>query len=187
MAKSASNTIVSTEWNAATGKMVFTVKDHGRIELDIHKMSEANRNHALFDRLKAKVIDTAAIGRADASGAIIPEATRTKLKFEAMLAEVEHLESGTEAWNRGGGGGGRAWSDAKIIEALVRVQKSTPDAMRSMATSRAEKLGKTYRQYLDHIATATAVRQAMRDIEDERLAATTPAVNPDDELAAMGE
>jgi hypothetical protein len=64
------------------------------IVLRLDSTSAENNARALVAGYsQVMVIDTAAIGRTDKDGAIIPEPVRNQMKWERMSRKVEHLNS----------------------------------------------------------------------------------------------
>lgn len=48
---------------------------------------------------QVRIIDAAAVGRADKEGRLIPEAERLQMKWDRMCRLIEHYESGSPEWN----------------------------------------------------------------------------------------
>lgn len=119
--KPKSNTIVTSRYDEARSIIIFTVKDCGDVELDLLKVSQANNHRAAIHGWNQRIPDAAAISRTDKDGHIIPEQTRTRIKYERMNDLCRHYESGTERWSMvreaGESGGGTL-----VVEAIARVQ-----------------------------------------------------------------
>lgn len=100
--------------NAAVRQIVWTDVDAAETAtLHVDRLSPQVREFAMFDRLRAKVTDAAAIERDTATGRSAPVSE----KFAAMRGMIDWLESGTTDWNRKGAGGGDALLWQAVVEA----------------------------------------------------------------------
>lgn len=126
--------------NMEAGTVTFEVKGHSNIVLHMDKVHPDNVRRAGFVGMaQVRIVDAAAIGRTDESGAIIPDAQRTATKHERMLKLVEHYESGSPEWGVKGEGG---FAPSGLFVALCAMQpKRDPDEIRAFVKglSQAEK------------------------------------------------
>lgn len=102
------NQMVKPVINMESGLIEFIVKGHPTLTLDMNKVHPDNQRRASFVGMaQTRIVDRAAVGRADAKGNIIPEATRQALKHERMASLIAHYESGSPDWSVRGEAGFR--------------------------------------------------------------------------------
>ncbi len=166
--KPKANSIITSRFDTDRNTIIFTVKDQGDVELDLSKVHEDNMRQAAIHGWNQRIPDAAAIGRTDKDGRIIPEAERTRIKFERMNELCRHYESGTDRWNRtaeGDGSGGRALT----IEAIARVQGiAYAEAVRRVEALAEHKHGGDTKAALAVLRKAGAIQAAMAEIRAER-------------------
>lgn len=73
-----------------------SVMGAGSVSFDPRQVHEGNRDYAEFHGWKQRFVDAAAISRDPKTG----ESASPSDKLEAIMALVEHYESGTEKWSR---------------------------------------------------------------------------------------
>lgn len=93
----------------------FDINDGGApLTLDMTKIHpDVIRRAACVGFAQVRIVDAAAIGAADKSGAIIPTAERLAMKRARMADLIAHYETGTAEWSRvktGGDTGGYLFS-----------------------------------------------------------------------------
>lgn len=94
------NQVVSYEINTEDGTITFTVKGHSPLVMDMTKLHSDNINRAAFVGMaQVRIVDAAAVNRADKDGNLLDEAERTRIKYERMKKLVDHYESGSADWN----------------------------------------------------------------------------------------
>ena len=89
---------ISVVKNVSIGEIQWNFPTLGVVTLHIERLSQAVRDHAMFDRLADRCTDAMALERADFPGFTVPE----EAKMEALMDMVQHLESGTVNWNKTG-------------------------------------------------------------------------------------
>lgn len=83
--------------------ITFNVKGQTLLTLDVTKVHPDNQRRAMFGGLaQVRVVDMAAVDRADKDGNLLHEDVRTRMKWERMKRCIEHLESGAPVWRIGG-------------------------------------------------------------------------------------
>lgn len=169
--------IIALDERTVTFRFAF-----GLSELVFHldKCSDAIKARAsLVGMAQVRLVDAAAIGRADKEGNIIPERQRVEMKHERIAALIEHYESGTEEWTLSGGGSG-APSAAITLQAIARVKSVTMAEAEGMVKRYADKTfeGDT-RKCLAFLREGAEVAQAILDIKREGIKTN---VNADDAL-----
>jgi hypothetical protein len=92
------------------------VLDMGKLHPDVFKRAAA------VGMAQVRIIDAAAIQRADGNGGVRTEAEMLELKRERMASLIEHYMSGTSEWTKGRAAGGGAIKEAGItLAAMSRV------------------------------------------------------------------
>lgn len=122
---------------------------------------------------QVRIVDAAAVGRADKEGNIIPEFERVQMKWDRMMRLIEHYESGTEEWNLKGTGRTarpKGPNFADIREALRRL---------GIVEEKISGLGE---DKLKELAGSKRVAEKMLEIEKERLTDRADADGMLDEL-----
>jgi hypothetical protein len=87
--------IMKKSINAASRTVMFTFEGLAPVVLDVAKVTDANRNHAMLHGFAARIGDNAAITKGPENGYKVTEAMRR----EAVLELVNHYESGSLEWN----------------------------------------------------------------------------------------
>lgn len=127
------------------------------------KVSAANRVYAELHGWKQRLSDATALSRDPKTG----RSATPEEKFAALVARVNHYESGAESWDmpRTGGGGGRSES-SYILQAAANVQDVDLKTMSERVATNAEKRGVTVDAYLRQLAkTSEAVRTEIANIK----------------------
>jgi len=156
--------------NMEAGTVTFEVKGHTPIILNMSKVHPDNVRRAGFVGMaQVRIVDAAAVGRADEAGNIIPEAQRTATKHARMLKLVEHYESGSPEWHVKGEGG---FAPSGLIMALCAMQpKRDPAEIRefvkglSASEKKALQESETVKAHMPKIA-PEAVEQATAKLEE---------------------
>lgn len=79
--------------------ITFTVKGYDPFTLDVAKIHDDNAQYAMFAGLaQQRMVDGAAVSRANKDGSVKTEAEMLGLKHTRMLAIRDHLESGSPNW-----------------------------------------------------------------------------------------
>ena len=96
--------VIDTETETVT----FNVRGKPSLVLDWSKLHPTVQMKAgLVGMAQVRIVDAAAIGRADAEGNLLGEQERIDLKYARMAALIEHYHTGTDQWTlseRGGTG-----------------------------------------------------------------------------------
>lgn len=170
--------------NVDAGTVVFNVKGHGDITLDIAKLHpDIVRRAALAGMAQVRIVDAAAIGMEDDDGNIIPEADRIAMKHAAMLELVEHYHTGTSEWSRKSSGGG-VGARSITIEALAKTMSCDYDTAKAQVVKRAEAaFGGDTKKALAKLRESATIQKAILALRAERMPAAK--VNADTELDAL--
>lgn len=164
--------------------VTFTVKGMGELRLDMSKLHpDILQRAACVGMAQVRIVDAAAIGKADKSGAIIPEDVRTRLKYEAMAELIAHYETGTDQWAK------RVASDAGAsaaitVEAIARVKSISVEDASRMVDDYASKKGIERAAALRTLREAKAVAEAIVAIKRER---SDNGERADEMLEELGE
>lgn len=113
--KRANWTIAHTLQKTAEGGDLirFAIKGAGELELELSKVSAANRSRAAIHGFVQRISDAAAMARDSKTGA----SATPQEKFEAMKRLVEHYMGGSEDW-----------SPARSVEGVGRPKSENPQA-----------------------------------------------------------
>ena len=124
------NAVFETTVNVEEKTISFRVVGNGNTHtFDMGKAHSANVAYAALHGFKQRLVDNTAISRTNSDGTIRSAATMAKLREEALVAMIEHYESGVERWNvrePGKGGARKPGIDVDIvIRAAVAVKGGT--------------------------------------------------------------
>lgn len=157
--------------DAGSQTVTFNVRGHDALVLHMDKLHPAIiAQAALVGMAQVRIVDAAAVSRTDKEGRIVPEDIRLAMKHERMAALIAHYETGTDQWSQRASGGG-APSTALTVEAIARVKACDYATARRYVDEYAlEKFGGDNAKCLAFFRSAKAVKQAMLDIQNERLA-----------------
>jgi hypothetical protein len=153
------------------------------IVLRLDQCSMENNARALVAGYsQVMVIDTAAIGRTDKDGAIIPETVRNHMKWERMARKVEHLNSGaTTVAPERVARTPRVESLADIRAAIGRATKRDEAGVEKLVQASVRERGGDVEANLRYLSQARSVQMALAEIKAER----APARAADDALDAL--
>ena len=124
------NAVFEVKIDQATNTVAFKVVGNGNIHtLHMDKVHSANVAYAALHGMKQRCVDNSAINRADKDGKVRAPEEQARLREEALVAMIEHYESGTERWNvrePGKGGARKPEVDVDlVIRAAVAVKGGT--------------------------------------------------------------
>ena len=161
----------------ADGNIKFDVIGAGELILHMDRVSVACKDYARFHGFNQRGVDAAALPCDTATGKPAPASE----KYTAIKRIVDHLETGTEEWNMGGGEGG---GKSITLEAIARVQGVTYEEAEARVEKHAkEKFEGDVKKTLAFLRTGARVMTAMDAIRKER----TPAakIDADEALDAL--
>lgn len=160
----------------------FQVRGFPVHTLEMSKLHECIRHRAAcVGMAQVRIVDAAAVTRADKLGNIRSEAEMLRLKDEGIGSLVAHYMSGTDQWalrtasERG--------EDSITIEALARVKAWDLAKARLHAEERAAERGEEIRGYLAFLRNSGQIRDAINAIKAER--AGPNSADADAELANL--
>lgn len=111
--KKRADSVVSVMINQSVREMVFSVAGIGSATLHLGRLHPNVLDYAAFFGLKQSVGDKAAQSKDPTTGLPAPR----QVKFDAIKARIDHLESGSADWSsRGQGMGGDV---GLLIEAII--------------------------------------------------------------------
>lgn len=131
---------------------------------DLRLVHEQNlKRAAAVGFAQVRIVDAAAVPRADADGNLIPEAERTQRKWQNMMRLVEHYESGTDQWNLRQAAAPRQTNLADIRVALAKF--GVEDA----------KIAGMDDEKLKHLAKSKAIALILLEMAQERVSGLADA------------
>jgi len=158
-----------------TGNSVtFKVKGHLDIILDMSRLHpDIIRQAAMVGMAQVRIVDAAAVGRADKDGLIIPEAERLAMKHERMAGLVEHYMTGTAEWSRRAAGGA---SESGLLYRALReaYPAKTEQEIRDFLE------GKSTKQ-----KAALVASEALKPFVDKIRSESTAGINAEELLAGL--
>lgn len=121
------NAVFEATVNVEAGTIAFKVAGTGNTHtFHMDKVHSANVAYAAIHGFKQRLVDNTAINRADKDGKVRSPEEQARLREEALVAMIQHYESGVERWNLrepGAGGAKRATIDTDlVIRAAVAVK-----------------------------------------------------------------
>lgn len=162
--------------------VTFKVRNRPDIVLDMTALHPAIiARAACAGMAQVRIMDAAAVGRADDEGNVRSEDAMLDEKHRRMSELVAHYMTGTAEWTRKGSGGGGARS--LTIEAIANVMGETYDDTLAKIDARAEAAGVDRKKLLATLAKAAAVAAEMKRLRDARMPA--PSVDADAALDAL--
>ena len=185
------NQSVGVSINEEFSHVTFEVRGQGTLILDMGKLHEdIIRRAACVGMAQVRIVDAAAVGKADKEGRIVPEAERNAMKFAKMKALVDHYNSGTATWERVRVASAPKEDSIELIQrAIGRALQVDGDAVSALLDNWTKKLLPDGRQmfkgrdeYVRFLAKSAKVREALALIKAE---AILPAVDADAELAVL--
>ena len=94
------NAVFEVKINAAENTVAFRVVGNGNTHiLHMDKVHSANVAYAALHGMKQRCVDNSAINRADKDGKVRSPEEQARLREEALVAMIQHYESGVERWN----------------------------------------------------------------------------------------
>jgi len=94
------NQSVGYKLDTEQGRITFHIKGQGPLVLDMGKVHVDNVTRAAYVGMaQVRIVDAAAIGRADKDGNLLSESTRNQMKYDRMVALVLHYETGSAEWS----------------------------------------------------------------------------------------
>ena len=124
------NAVFEVKIDAAANTVAFRVVGNGNTHvLHMDKVHSSNIAYAALHGMKQRCVDNSALNRADKDGKVRPPEEQARLREEALVAMIQHYESGVERWNlrEPGAGGPRkpAINTDLVIRAAVAVKGGT--------------------------------------------------------------
>ena len=164
-------------------RVTFKIADGGPDEVLQWDMlhPDVQMHSGLAGMAQVRVVDKAAIKRADDDGNVRTPEEMIRLKREAIHDLIEHYHTGTADWNmrtRAGGSGAQSLT----LLAIAQVESTTYDDAKERVEKWAEGKKMEYKAALSFLSKGTRVRNAMEQIRAKRAGA--PKVDAD---AALGE
>lgn len=157
------NQMVKPVVNLEEQTVTFEVKGMESLVLDMKKLHpDIIRQAAMVGMAQVRIVDAAAIGRADEDGNIIPEEERLGLKWERMQALIEHYHSGTGEWSRRAEGGPRV---SLALQALAEIKGQTLEKAREgLAMYAAKNHNNDEKAALKYLAQGETMQRKMAEI-----------------------
>jgi len=185
------NQSVSVAVADAFDSVTFEVRGQGKLVLEMGKLHEdIIKRAACVGMAQVRIVDAAAVGKADKDGNIIPEAERNAMKFARMKALVDHYNSGTATWERVRVASAAKEDSIELIQrAIGRALQVEADAVGALLDNWAKKrlpdggqMFKSRDEYVRFLGKSAKVREALALIKAE---AIKPVVDADAELEAL--
>lgn len=185
------NQSVGVKVSDAFDSVTFEVRGQGTLVLDMGKLhADIIKRAACVGMAQVRIVDAAAVGKADKDGRIVPEAERNAMKFARMKALVDHYNSGTATWERVRVVSGPKEDSIELIQrGIERALQVDADAVNALLDNWTKKLlpdgARMFQDrdvYVRFLGKSTKVAQAIAAIKAE---AIVPAVDADEELAAL--
>ena len=132
------NAVFETTVNVEEKTISFRVVGNGNTHtFDMGKAHSANVAYAALHGFKQRLVDNTAISRTNSDGTIRSAATMAQLREEALVAMIQHDESGVERWNVREPGKGWAKKAAIDIDLVIRAAVAVKGGTVSYADMRA--------------------------------------------------
>lgn len=157
--------------NVDAGTVTFEVKGMSPLVLEMSRLHpDIIKRAALVGMAQVRIVDAAAVGRADEDGNLIPEGDRLQTKYDRMAALIEHYHSGTAEWSRRAeGGGGRV---ALALEALAELKgMSVEKAEEGLKDFAAKKFNNDTKEALKYLAQGERMQKKILEIRTRRAGA----------------
>jgi hypothetical protein len=173
------NPIISDDFKTVT----FEVRGKPNLVLDMTKLHENVRaRSACVGMAQVRIIDAAAVSRADSDGTIRTLEEMLELKYQKMADLIAHYMTSTPEWNRKRSAGSGAAKDVSGIT-LKAMQRVWPDKdCEALAFRMEQKRGISRREAYAVFAQTREVAAAIAAIKAERA-----TVSADDLIAEMGD
>lgn len=177
------NQLISPKISDDLTKVTFEVKGMSSLVLDMTKLhADVRMRAACVGMAQVRIIDAAAISRADSEGRVRTPKEMLELKHAKMAELIEHYMTGTSEWNRKRGAGGGATKDVSGIT-LKAMQRVWPDKdCEALAFRMEQKRGISRREAYAVFAQTKEVAAAIAAIKAERA-----TVSADDLIAEMDD
>ncbi len=171
--------IISDDFNIVT----FEIKGQPSLILNMSKLHpDVVRRAACVGMAQVRIIDAAAVSRADSDGTIRTSSEMLELKRSKMADLIDHYMTGTSEWNRKRAAGGGASKDVSGIT-LQAMKRVWPDKdCEGLAFRMEQKRGISRREAYAVFAQTREVAAAIAAIKSER-----SNVSADDLLAEMDD
>ena len=115
------NAVFETTVNVEEKTISFRVVGSGNTHIfHMERAHAANVAYAALHGFKQRLVDNTAISRTNSDGTIRSAATMAQLREEALVAMIQHYESGVERWNVREPGKGGAKKAAIDIDLVIR-------------------------------------------------------------------
>ena len=175
------NQLISPQIADDFTKVTFEVKGMPSLILDMMKLHpDIIKRAACVGMAQVRIIDAAAISRADSDGTVRTPKEMLELKRAKMSELIDHYMTGTSEWNRKRAAGGGAAKDVSGIT-LKAMQRVWPDKdCEALAFRMEQKRGISRREAYAVFAQTREVAAAIAAIKSERA-----NVSADDLLAEM--
>lgn len=163
-------------------KVTFEMRGMADLVLDMSKLHpDIIKRAACVGMAQVRIIDAAAVSRADADGNVRSAGEMLTLKRERMEALVAHYMTGTSEWSQKRAAGGTTRDTSGIT--LQAMQRVWPDKdCEALAWRLEQKRGISRREAYAEFAKTKQVAEAIAAIKAERA-----TVDSDDLLAEMEE
>lgn len=160
--------------------VTFEVRGKKPLVLEWDKLSpEVQMRAGLAGMAQVRIVDAAAVGRADSEGNLLSEEVRLGMKYQRMAALIEHYHTGTSEWTLRSEGGGGARS--LTLEAIAIVKSVTyEDAEKLVDAYAQQKFEGDRKKALTFLSKGQRVREEMQKLRIKRAGA--PKVDADTEL-----
>ena len=161
-------------------RVTFEIRGAAPIVLDMTKLHpDIIKRAACVGMAQVRIIDAAAVSRADADGNVRTASEMLTLKRERMEALVAHYMTGTAEWTQKRAAGGEGRDNSSItLQAMKRVW---PDKdCEALAWRLEQRRGITRREAYAEFAKTKQVAEAIAAIKAERA-----TIDSDDLLAEM--
>ena len=115
------NAVFEATINVEAGTIAFKVASTGNTHIfHMERAHAANVAYAALHGFKQRLVDNTAISRTNSDGTIRSAATMAKLREEALVAMIDHYESGVERWNLREPGKGGARKPGIDVDIVIR-------------------------------------------------------------------
>ena len=132
------NAVFDVKIDAAANTVTFKVVGNGNTHvLHMEKVHSANVAYAALHGMKQRCVDNSALNRADKDGKVRSPEEQARLREEALVAMIEHYESGVERWNLREPGAGGTKKPTIDVDIVIRAAVAVKGGSVSYADMRA--------------------------------------------------
>ena len=132
------NAVFDVKIDAAANTVTFKVVGNGNAHiLHMDKVHSANVAYAALHGMKQRCVDNSALNRADKDGKVRSPEEQARLREEALVAMIQHYESGVERWNLREPGAGGARKPGIDVDIVIRAAVAVKGGAVSYADMRA--------------------------------------------------